>query len=177
MTRRYVELLDAIAFAAEKHRDERRKDAQASPYINHPLQVADALASEGGVSDLKTLMAAVLHDTVEDTDTTFEELVERFGTKVACVVKEVTDERLLSKVQRKHEQVERAPNLSKRAALVRLADKTCNLRDIATHPPKDWPVKRKQAYFDWAKDVVDGLPHVNKKLRKAFDAALTLRPS
>lgn len=177
MARRYVELLDAIAFAAEKHRDERRKDAQASPYIYHPLQVADALASEGGVSDLKTLMAAVLHDTVEDTATTFEELVERFGTKVARVVKELTDEKMLSKVQRKREQVERAPQLSKRAALVRLADKTCNLRDFATHPPKDWPVKRKQAYFDWAKEVVDGLPHVNKQLRKAFDAAMTLRPA
>lgn len=177
MARQYVELLNAIAFAAEKLRDERRKDAQASPYINHPLQVVDALASEGGVSDLKTLMAAVLHDTVEDTDTTFEELVERFGAKVARVVKELTDEKMLSKVQRKREQVERAPQLSKRAALVRLADKTCNLRDIATRPPKDWPVKRRQAYFEWAKDVVDGLPHVNKKLRKAFDAAMTLRPS
>jgi GTP diphosphokinase / guanosine-3',5'-bis(diphosphate) 3'-diphosphatase len=176
MSSRYADLLDAIAFAAEKHRDQRRKDAQASPYINHPLQVAHVLASEGGVSDLKTLIAAVLHDTVEDTETTFEELVERFGKKVACVVKEVTDEKMLPKVQRKREQVERAPQLSKRAAVVRLADKTCNLRDIATHPPKDWPLNRKQAYFDWAKDVVDGLPPVNKKLRKAFDAALTLRP-
>lgn len=177
MAKRYLDLLDAIAFAAGKHRDERRKDAQASPYINHPLQVADALASEGGVSDLKTLIAAVLHDTVEDTDTTFEELVERFGKKVASIVKEVTDEKLLSKEQRKHEQVVRAPQLSKCAARVRLADKVCNLRDMAIHPPQDWPVERKQAYFDWAKQVVDGLPHVNKKLRKAFDAALTLRPS
>lgn len=176
MSGRYVELLDAIAFAAERHRDQRRKDAEASPYINHPLQLAHVLASEGGVSDLKTLISAVLHDTVEDTATTFEELVERFGRKVAYVVKEVTDEKLLSKVQRKREQVERAPQLSKRAALVRLADKTCNLRDIAAHPPKDWPLERKQAYFDWARDVVDGLPPVNKKLRKAFDAALTLRP-
>lgn len=177
MAKRCVKLFDAIAFAAERHRDERRKDARASPYINHPLQVADALASEGGVSDLTTLMAAVLHDTVEDTDTTLEELVERFGTKVARVVKEVTDEKLLSKVQRKREQVVRAPKLSKRAALVRLADKTCNLRDIAGHPPKDWSVERKQAYFAWAEEVVGGLPHVNKKLRRAFDAALTLRPA
>jgi len=176
MSSRYADLLDAIAFAAEKHRNQRRKDAEASPYINHPLQVAHVLSSEGGVSDLKTLIAAVLHDTVEDTETTFEELVERFGNKVACVVKELTDEKMLPKVQRKREQVERAPQLSKRAAIVRLADKTCNLRDIATHPPKDWPLKRKQAYFDWAKDVVDGLPRVNKKLRQAFDAALTLRP-
>ena len=176
MSSRYADLLDAIASAAEKHRNQRRKDAQASPYINHPLQVAHVLASEGGVFDLKTLIAAVLHDTVEDTETTFEELVERFGKKVACVVKEVTDEKMLPKVQRKREQVERAPQLSKRAALVRLADKTCNLRDVAAHPPKGWPLKRKQAYFDWAKDVVDGLPPGNRELRRAFDAALTLRP-
>jgi guanosine-3',5'-bis(diphosphate) 3'-pyrophosphohydrolase len=176
MSGRYVELLDAIAFAAAKHRNQRRKDAEASPYINHPLQLAHVLACEGGVSDLKTLIAAVLHDTVEDTETTFEEIVEHFGRKVARVVKEVTDEKLLSKVQRKREQVERAPQMSKRAALVKLADKICNLRDIATHPPKDWPLERKQAYFDWAREVVDGLPRVNRKLRNAFDAALALRP-
>ena len=176
MSSRYADLLDAIAFSGEKHRNQRRKDAEASPYINHPLQVAHVLASEGCVSDLKTLIAAVLHDTVEDTETTFEELVERFGKRVAGVVKELTDEKMVPKVQRKRVQVERAPQLSKRAAIVRLADNTCNLRDIATHPPKDWPLKRKQAYFDWAKDVVDGLPLVNKKLRQSFDAALTLRP-
>ena len=109
MSSRYADLLDAIAFAAEKHRNQRRKDAEASPYINHPLQVAHVLSSEGGVSDPKTLIAAVLHDTVGDTETTFEELVERFGNKVARVVKELTDENLLPKVQRKREQVERAP--------------------------------------------------------------------
>ena len=106
MSSRYADLLDAIAFSGEKHRNQRRKDAEASPYINHPLQVAHVLASEGCVSDLKTLIAAVLHDTVEDTETTFEELVERFGKRVAGVVKELTDEKMVPKVQRKREQAQ-----------------------------------------------------------------------
>jgi guanosine-3',5'-bis(diphosphate) 3'-pyrophosphohydrolase len=177
MARRYVELLDAIAFAAAKHRNQRRKDAEASPYINHPLQLAHVLATEGGVSDLKTLMAAVLHDTVEDTETTYEELVTHFGRRVADVVMEVTDDKMLPKVERKRRQVEHAPHVSKRAALVKLADKICNLRDVANNPPTGWPLTRKQNYFDWAKAVVDGLPTVSKKLRKAFDAAFALRPS
>jgi guanosine-3',5'-bis(diphosphate) 3'-pyrophosphohydrolase len=176
MTKGYVELLEAITFAAAKHRNQRRKDAEASPYINHPLQLAHVLATEGGVTDLKTLMAAVLHDTVEDTETTYDELVDRFGKKVADVVMEVTDDKSLSKVERKAHQVEHAPHMSKRAALVKLADKTCNLRDVANNPPKGWPLSRKQEYFDWARQVVDGLPSVNKKLRKAFDGAFALRP-
>lgn len=176
MAKQYVELLDSIAFAAAKHRNQRRKDAEASPYINHPLQLAHVLATEGGVSDLKTLMAAVLHDTVEDTQTTYEELVDRFGLKVADVVMEVTDDTSLPKAERKRRQVEHAPHMSKRAALVKLADKTCNLRDVAHSPPAGWPLKRKREYFDWAKEVVDGLPAVNKRLRKAFDLAFALRP-
>ena len=176
MTKRYVELLATIEFAAAKHRNQRRKDAEASPYINHPLQLAHVLATEGGVSDLKTLMAAVLHDTVEDTETSYDELVERFGKKVADVVMEVTDDKSLVKADRKRRQIEHAPHMSRRAALVKLADKTCNLRDVAKNPPTGWPLKRKQAYFDWAKEVADGLPAVNKKMRRAFDAAFALRP-
>jgi len=111
MTKRYVELLATIEFAAAKHRNQRRKDAEASPYINHPLQLAHVLATEGGVSDLKTLMAAVLHDTVEDTETMYDELVERFGRKVADVVMEVTDDKALVKADRKRRQVEQAPHM------------------------------------------------------------------
>ena len=176
MSKGYVELLDAITFAAAKHRNQRRKDAEASPYINHPLQLAHVLATEGDVTDLQTLMAAVLHDTVEDTETSYDELRERFGKKVADVVMEVTDDKTLPKAERKRRQVEHAPHLSKRAALVKLADKTCNLRDVANSPPAGWPLKRKREYFEWAKQVVDGLPPVNNKLRRAFEAAFALRP-
>jgi guanosine-3',5'-bis(diphosphate) 3'-pyrophosphohydrolase len=167
MSKGNIELLEAIAFAAAKHRNQRRKDAEASPYINHPLQLAHVLATEGGVTDLKTLMAAVLHDTVEDTQTTNEELVQRFGKKVADVVMEVTDDKTLTKAERKQRQVEHASQMSKRAALVKLADKTCNLRDVIDSPPTGWPPARKREYFDWAKQVVDGLPRVNDKLLAA----------
>jgi len=172
----HATLLAAIAFAAHKHRAQRRKDAEASPYINHPLALAHVLATEGRVKDLKTLMAAVLHDTVEDTETTYAELVDHFGTTVADVVMEVTDDKALSKADRKRHQIEHAPHMSRRAALVKLADKTCNLRDMAHNPPVEWPLRRRHEYFDWAKAVVDGLPIVNKRLLKAFDAAFAARP-
>jgi guanosine-3',5'-bis(diphosphate) 3'-pyrophosphohydrolase len=172
----YARLLAAVSFAAHKHRDQRRKDAAASPYINHPLALAHVLATEGGVEDLKTLMAAVLHDTVEDTETTYGELVDHFGTKVADVVMEVTDDKSLVKADRKRAQIEHAPRMSERAALVKLADKICNLRDVAHNPPAGWPLARRQEYFDWARAVVDRLPKVNTRLLRAFDAAFEARP-
>lgn len=176
MTQHYAELLAAISFAAAKHSKQRRKDVDASPYINHPLQLAHVLATEGDVSDVATLMAAVLHDTIEDTLTTYEELVENFGKTVADVVMEVTDDKTLLKAQRKEHQVDHAPHLSERAVLVKLADKTCNLRDVANSPPAGWPIERKQEYFDWAKRVVDRLPLVSTRMRAVFDAAFALRP-
>jgi GTP diphosphokinase / guanosine-3',5'-bis(diphosphate) 3'-diphosphatase len=170
------QLLVALEFAAHKHRDQRRKDASASPYINHPIALARLLAEDGGVTDAKTLVAAVLHDTIEDTDTTYDELRTQFGKKVADVVAEVTDDTSLPRPRRKALQIEHAPHMSKRAALVKLADKTCNLRDVAHNPPADWPLARRRQYFDWAKAVVDALPPVSKKLRRAFDAAHAKRP-
>jgi guanosine-3',5'-bis(diphosphate) 3'-pyrophosphohydrolase len=121
-------------------------------------------------------MAAVLHDTVEDTETTYTELADHFGKKVADVVMEVTDDKSLAKADRKRAQIEHAPHMSKRAALVKLADKICNLRDVAHNPPRDWPLVRRQEYFDWAKAVVDGLPKVNKRMLKAFRTAFEARP-
>jgi len=169
-------LFEALAFAAHKHRAQRRKDVEASPYINHPIALARTLAVEGGIGDTKTLIAAVLHDTVEDTDTTFEEIRAMFGAKVADVVREVTDDKTLEKADRKRLQIEHAPHMSKRAALVKLADKTSNLRDVATSPPRGWSLERKREYFDWAKAVVDRLPPVSKRLRAAFDQAYSKRP-
>jgi guanosine-3',5'-bis(diphosphate) 3'-pyrophosphohydrolase len=147
----------AIAFAAEKHRNQRRKDADASPYINHPI----ALANEGGVSDATVLCAAVLHDTIEDTETSEDELTAAFGSKVSSVVLEVTDDKSLEKHVRKQRQIEHAPNISAEAKLVKLADKICNLRDILASPPTSWSTERKQAYFDWANKVVAGVRGVH----------------
>lgn len=170
-------LLDAVLFAAERHRNQRRKDADASPYINHPIALAHLLATTGGVNDVVVLQAAILHDTIEDTETTEAELRARFGADVTNIVLEVTDDKSLSKLRRKELQVEHAQDKSPGAALVKLADKTCNLRDIAAAPPADWPLARRQEYFDWAKRVVDGLPAVSAELRAAFDEAFAARPS
>ena len=176
MTSIAPQLLSAIAFAAERHRDQRRKDREASPYINHPIALAHLLATTGGIDDIVVLQAAVLHDTVEDTNTTLDELVERFGSQVAGVVAEVTDDKALPKARRKELQVEHAAHKSREAALVKLADKTCNLRDMAASPPRDWTLERRREYFDWAKRVVDGLPTVSHELRAAFDAAFAAKP-
>jgi guanosine-3',5'-bis(diphosphate) 3'-pyrophosphohydrolase len=162
-------LISAIAFAADKHRNQRRKDHEASPYINHPIALANVLANEAGVEDERVLIAAVLHDTIEDTETTEQELLRLFGKDVADLVMEVTDDKTLPKAERKRLQVEHAVHISRRAKLVKLADKICNLRDIAASPPADWSLERKQEYFDWAKAVVDGLRGVHPGLEALFD--------
>jgi guanosine-3',5'-bis(diphosphate) 3'-pyrophosphohydrolase len=169
-------LLSAIAFAADKHRDQRRKDASASPYINHPIALANVLANEAGIEDERVLIAAILHDTIEDTETTEQELIRLFGQEITAIVLEVTDDKALPKAERKRLQIEHAPDISRRAKLVKLADKICNLRDIATTQPVDWSVERKREYFDWAKSVVDGLRGVNPGLEHIFDDAYTAKP-
>ncbi len=162
-------MLRALSFAADKHRNQRRKDIQASPYINHPIDLANILVNEGGVNDVQVISGALLHDTVEDTDTKYDELVEHFGVDIADIVMEVTDDKSLSKAERKQMQIERAANKSDQAKLVKLADKISNLRDIVKSPPADWSVERKQQYFDWAKQVIDGVRGVNIRLEVAFD--------
>ncbi len=169
-------LFRALAFAAHKHRDQRRKDAEASPYINHPIALAEVLAGEGGVADVEVLAAALLHDTIEDTATTPAELREQFGERIAGIVAEVTDDKSLPKAERKRLQVERAAAISPGAKLVKLADKICNLRDVAERPPAGWDVDRRREYFDWAKRVIDGLRGAHPGLESAFDAAYRRKP-
>ena len=168
-------LLKALAFAAHKHRDQRRKDPAASPYINHPIALADVLVNEGGVADVEVLCAALLHDTVEDTATTPQELQDTFGARIAAIVAEVTDDTRLPKAERKRLQIERASGISREAKLVKLADKICNLRDVAERPPESWDLARRREYFDWAKRVVDGLRGAHPQLEAAFDAAYGMR--
>lgn len=161
--------IKAVAFAADKHRNQRRKDTEASPYINHPIALANVLANEGGVQDDNVLCAAVLHDTIEDTQTTADELTSIFGAKVTSIVIEVTDDKSLAKEVRKQRQVEHAALISPEAKLVKLADKICNLRDILESPPATWTADRKQRYFEWADQVVDGLRGVHPRLEAVFD--------
>ncbi|XP_017290506.1 guanosine-3',5'-bis(diphosphate) 3'-pyrophosphohydrolase MESH1 [Kryptolebias marmoratus] len=162
-------LLEAANFAAYKHRNQIRKDPAGTPYINHPIGVSRILSHEGGVSDIDVLQAALLHDTVEDTDTTIEELREKFGETVAGFVQEVTDDKSLPKQERKRLQVEHAPHCSPQAKLVKLADKLYNLRDLNCSIPVGWSAERVQEYFVWASEVVKGLKGANSALEEKLE--------
>jgi guanosine-3',5'-bis(diphosphate) 3'-pyrophosphohydrolase len=169
-------VLKAAGFAAWKHKDQRRKDAGASPYINHPIALARVLRDEGDVADPVVLAAALLHDTLEDTETSYEELRGKFGDEIADIVLEVTDTKWLSKAVRKRLQISKAGHATQSAKLVKLADKICNLRDIIASPPASWSVQRKREYFDWAKAVIDQIRGTNPKLEQRFDTLYRQRP-
>jgi GTP diphosphokinase / guanosine-3',5'-bis(diphosphate) 3'-diphosphatase len=165
-------ILKALRFSAEKHTDQRRKDAKSSPYINHPIQVAETLWTIGEVRDVTLLLASILHDTIEDTETSPDEIKAEFGEDVLSLVLEVTDDKSLSKEVRKQLQVETAPHKSRNAKLLKLADKICNLWDIITSPPSDWSLERKQEYLLWSEKVVAGLRGVNERLENRYDDLL-----
>ncbi len=167
-----VSLLTALRFAAQMHSRQRRKDSDASPYINHPIAVAEILASVGGVTDLAMLQAAILHDTIEDTKTTTQELDEQFGQKVRLLVQEVTDDKSLPKEERKRLQVEHATHLSNGAKQIKLADKICNMGDISPTEPAGWPLQRKREYLEWAEKVIAGCRGCSPQLEQHFDLVL-----
>ena len=169
-------ILHALEFAAHKHRDQRRKDVHASPYINHPIALANVLANEGGICDPGVICSALLHDTIEDTETRPDELAREFGELIRDIVLEVTDDQSLPKAERKLRQIEHSAHASHKAKLVKLADKICNLRDISASPPVTWSLERQQEYFDWAKQVIDQVRGVHPGLEAAFDEAYSRRP-
>lgn len=169
-------ILHAAQFAAHKHRNQRRKDTNASPYINHPIALANILRHEGQVEDATVIAAALLHDTIEDTETSYEELRGQFGATVAEIVAEVTDTKWLRKRSRKRLQISKTAKASEGAKLVKLADKISNLRDIIANPPHDWSLDRKREYFDWAKEVVDQVRGANPRLERRFDRLYRQRP-
>jgi len=166
-------LFGALDFASAKHRDQRRKDSEASPYINHPIQVAELIARVGNVSDLATLQAAILHDTVEDTETTFEEIEDRFGNEVVGLVKEVTDDKGLRNEKRKRLQVEHAPNLSPKAKHIKIADKISNIMSVTHSPPEGWSMERRLEYLEWGERVVEGCRGTNGDLEAHYDESLS----
>jgi guanosine-3',5'-bis(diphosphate) 3'-pyrophosphohydrolase len=170
-------IIQAANYAAEKHRDQRRKDREASPYINHPLALAYVLTNEvDGIVDENVISAAILHDTIEDTNATASEITNLFGETVLNIVLELSDDKSLPKATRKQLQIDNASTLSREAKIVKLADKICNLRDMAYSPPIDWKLERQQEYFDWAKAVVDGLRGTHVELEDLFDQAFSLKP-
>lgn len=162
-------ILKATHFAADKHRDQRRKGLEASPYINHPIAVAEILTGVGGVTDLATIQAALLHDTVEDTKTTADELASQFGDEVMSLVLEVTDDKSLDKAERKRLQIEHTRHLSAKAKMIKMADKISNVTDIMNVPPEDWDDARRLEYFGWAEKVVAGCRDANLRLAGRFD--------
>ena len=161
-------ILKAAHFAAKKHRDQRRKDEHASPYIIHPISVALAITQIGGVDDPEILAAALLHDTLEDTETTPEELEAEFGKKVCEYVLDVSDDKTLPKDERKRRQIEHAKKISKGAALIKLGDKISNVTDVINSPPEDWDINRRKEYLDWAEKVIDNCPKVNDRMEDKF---------
>ena len=169
-------IVKATRFATDKHRGQSRKDAANTPYINHPLALADLLANVGGITDTDVIAAALLHDTVEDTDATVEEIEENFGPVIRDIVMEVTDDKSLPSSERKRLQIESAAGLSHAAKLVKLADKISNLQDMIARPPVKWSLERKREYFEWAKAVIDQLRGTNEKLEALFDEIYRQKP-
>ena len=171
MSKAVVDLARALDFAAHKHRDQRRKGAASEPYINHPAEVARIVAEATAGRDPVLVLGALLHDTIEDTKTTQDELAREFGPEVASLVAEVTDDKGLDPAERKRLQVKNAPHKTPRAKLIKIADKTSNLRAILASPPVDWDLTRKREYFEWAAQVVAGCRGINRALESQFDEA------
>jgi GTP diphosphokinase / guanosine-3',5'-bis(diphosphate) 3'-diphosphatase len=165
-------ILKALRFSAKKHRNQRRKDKEGTPYINHPIYVAETLWRVGNVRDGITITAAILHDTIEDTNATPEEIESLFGHEVISLVQEVSDDKRLPKEVRKRLQIETAPHKSIRAKEIKLADKICNVYDIGNSPPSGWPMQRRIEYLDWTERVVAGLRGTNKSLEDLYDEVL-----
>lgn len=165
-------VISALNFAAKKHRDQRRKDHAASPYINHPISLADILVNEAGISDESVIAAAILHDTIEDTDTTPDEIERHFGAKIRSIVEEVTDDMKLPREERKALQIRHASALSNEAALIKLADKIANLRDLNKTPPLKWSDERKQDYRLWAQQVISNIQDPDPRLLALFNEAV-----
>jgi len=165
-------LLHAANFAAVKHSRQRRKNSEATPYINHPIEVAEHLARVGGITDEDILIAALLHDTIEDTQTTKAELAEVFGARIAEIVAECSDDKRLEKSERKRLQIVNARFKSPEAKCLKIADKTCNLASILVDPPSGWSIQQQKDYFDWAEQVVAGLTGINSQLDQSVKDTL-----
>ncbi len=165
-------IFDALSFASRMHSNQRRKGNQDTPYINHPIDVARMLVTTGGITDSDVLAAAILHDTIEDTEATEEELENLFGKDITKLVLECTDDKSLPKQERKKLQVLSAPHKSPKAKCIKLADKISNVRDVGEYPPIFWTKERLQEYLTWSEKVVAGLRGANPALESLYDSVL-----
>jgi guanosine-3',5'-bis(diphosphate) 3'-pyrophosphohydrolase len=167
----WLQVLKAADAAAKWHVHQRRKGPAEEPYVNHLLEVAMLVADATAGADTNLVIAALLHDAIEDCEVPRELIAETFGDDVASIIEEVTDDKSLPKQVRKDEQIKTASYKSRRARVLKLADKTSNLRAVAASPPANWSVKRRKIYVDWSRKVAEGLRGVNKKLEEQFDEA------
>ena len=167
-----VLVLRAADLAAQWHVHQRRKGAAGEPYINHLLEVSHLVTQATNGSEPNVVIAALLHDAIEDQDVTAQTIASEFGQHIANIVLEVTDDKSLPKNERKRLQIGTAPHKSREAKLVKLADKISNIRAIANSPAPDWTVRRKLEYVRWAKDVVAGLRGTSPWLEEKFDEAV-----
>lgn len=161
-------IVRAAYFAGEKHRMQRRGDIEATPYINHPLELAAILTDEVRVTDVNTICAALLHDTLEDTETTSTELINLFGEDITSLVLEVSNDMDLSSQMRRAYEFEKVPDLSHRAKLIKLADKLANIRDVSTMPPAGWTKAKKNDYFDFALSIAERAKDASPQLFNIF---------
>jgi (p)ppGpp synthase/HD superfamily hydrolase len=164
-------ILRAASYAAHKHTAQRRKGAGGEPYVNHLLEVAELIAKVLPEPDTNLIVAALLHDVVEDTGTSNAEVAEIFGPDVASLVAEVTDDKSLPQAERKRLQIVNAPKKTVRAQYIKLADKISNLRALRASLPAGWTEERRRQYFAWSRQVVDGLSSPNAALKAEFDRA------
>lgn len=167
-----VMVLQAANAAARWHVHQRRKGKSEEPYINHLLEVASLVAHATSGSDTDLIVAALLHDAIEDCEVPADLIAANFGEAVVALVKEVTDDKSLPKAERKRLQVEHSLHKSPSAKLLKLADKTSNLRAVANSPASDWSVARRLEYIEWAQKVAQGLRGTNEWLESQFDAAV-----
>ena len=170
----WIAVLRAAEMAARWHVHQRRKGIAQEPYVNHLLEVASLVAEATGGTDPNLVIAALLHDAVEDQEVTVEGLASEFSQHVAEIVMEVTDDKSLPKEERKRKQVENAGRKSDKAKLIKLADKTSNLRALASSPAADWSIERRLEYIEWAKSVVAGLRGTSPWLEQQFDEAVAV---
>ena len=172
MTRKLSDIglvLQAAHFSADKHRDQRRKGVRNTPYINHPLEVAERLNRVAEIEDAITLVAAILHDTIEDTETTARELARLFGAEIAQIVEELTIDKEPHWTARKRNEIDGAPLLSPKAKLIKLSDKISNVADTISNPPGDWTLQRRRDYLEFARLVADGCRGQCDALDAEFD--------
>lgn len=167
------QIFKALQYASIKHKGQIRKGRDRAAYINHPIAVANTIINVGKIEDENTIIAALLHDVIEDTDTTEQDISEAFNSEIAQIVLEVSDDKHLSIEERKALQIKNAPHLSDEAKIIRVADKICNIRDVIDFPPITWNKKRKIIYLNWTRNIVDQIRNTNISLETLFDKYYT----